>query len=90
MVVNVLIVALRKQEQGAGEMAQRLRILAPLPEVPSSIPGTHMVALSNGSLMGSDALFWYAQHSDNIPTYMKYIKVLKKMTVGNIAFRLWQ
>lgn len=34
--------------------------------------------LSNGSLMGSDALFWYAQHSDNIPTYMKYIKVLKK------------
>lgn len=29
---------------GAGEMAQRLRALAALPEVLGSIPGTHLVA----------------------------------------------
>jgi hypothetical protein len=29
---------------GAGEMAQRLRALAALPEVLSSIPSNHMVA----------------------------------------------
>jgi hypothetical protein len=41
----------------AGEMVQRLRVLAALPEVPSSIPSNHMVA-HNGLIMGSDALFW--------------------------------
>ena len=34
----------RKSHMGAGEMAQRLRALAALPEVLSSIPSNHIVA----------------------------------------------
>jgi hypothetical protein len=34
----------KKEDQGAGEMAKRLRILTVLPEVLSSIPSNHMVA----------------------------------------------
>ena len=48
---------LRDAHCRAGEMAQWLRALTALPEVPSSIPSNHMVA-HNGLIMGSDALFW--------------------------------
>jgi hypothetical protein len=34
---------------GAGEMAQWLRVLPALPEVPSSNPGNHMVAYNHPS-----------------------------------------
>jgi hypothetical protein len=37
-------------------MGQQLKILAALPEVPSSIPSTHMVAHDYLSIKGSDAL----------------------------------
>jgi hypothetical protein len=42
---------------GVREMAQRLRALAALPEVLSSIPNNHHDD-SQPSIMGSDALFW--------------------------------
>jgi hypothetical protein len=54
-----------------GEMAQRLRALATLPEVLSSIPSNHMVALQP-STMGSDALFWHTGvYADKISIYIK-------------------
>jgi hypothetical protein len=37
------IIAIKYQFIGAGEMTQRLRTLAALPEVLSSIPSNHMV-----------------------------------------------
>jgi hypothetical protein len=40
-------------------MAQGLRALTSLPEVPSSIPSNHVVA-HNHLTMGSDAVFWHA------------------------------
>jgi hypothetical protein len=43
--------------EGAGEMVQRLRALAALPEVLSSNPSNHMMA-HNHNVMESDALFW--------------------------------
>jgi hypothetical protein len=47
-----------KQGWGAGEMAQRLRALVALAEVPSSVPSTHMVAYNlNSSSRGFDAFF---------------------------------
>jgi hypothetical protein len=53
----------------AGEMAQRLRALAALPEVLSSIPSNYMVAHNH---LGSDALFWYAGiHADRALIYNK-------------------
>jgi hypothetical protein len=42
----------------AGEMTQRLRALAALPEILSSIPRIEHGG-SQSSAMGSDALFWY-------------------------------
>jgi hypothetical protein len=35
---------LKRDRQGTGEMAQRLRALTALPKVLSSIPSNHMVA----------------------------------------------
>jgi hypothetical protein len=40
----------------AGEMAQRVRVLTPLPKVLSSIPSNHMMAQL--PVMRFDALFW--------------------------------
>jgi hypothetical protein len=48
----------------AGEMAQRLRALAALLEILSSIPSKHMMA-QNHHIMKSDDSFWYADvHAD--------------------------
>jgi hypothetical protein len=47
----------KQKNEGAGEMAQRLRALTALPEVLSSNPSNHMVA-HNHLIMRSDALFW--------------------------------
>ena len=44
----------KKYRHGAGEMTQRLRALAALPEDPGSIPSTYVVC--NPSSMGSDTL----------------------------------
>jgi hypothetical protein len=46
-----------KEQDGAGEMAQRLRALTALPEVLSSNPSNYMVA-HNHLIMRSDALLW--------------------------------
>jgi hypothetical protein len=58
---------LRNNVIQAGEMAQRLRALAALPEVMSSIPSNHVVAHKT-SIGGSDILFrqadiYAAEHS---------------------------
>ena len=49
----------RSSDHGAGEMAQRLRALTVLPEVPSSNPSNH-IGGSKLPVMRSDALFWCA------------------------------
>jgi hypothetical protein len=50
---------LRLNLKWAGEMTQRLRAVAALPEVLSSIPSNHITeGGSQPSVMGSDALFW--------------------------------
>jgi hypothetical protein len=45
---------------GAGEMAQRLRAQAALPEVLSSVPSNHIVAHNHLSVMRLGAIFWPA------------------------------
>jgi hypothetical protein len=45
----------------AGEMAQRFRALAALPEVLSTIPKQARGG-SQPSVLGSDSLFWHAKH----------------------------
>ena len=50
----------RAQGQEAGEMPQRLRALAALPEILSSIPSNHVYDDSQSSIARSGALFWHA------------------------------
>jgi hypothetical protein len=50
-----------KADSGAREMAQGLRALALLPEVPSSISSNHMVASLQPSVIESYALLWCVQ-----------------------------
>ena len=59
---HVLLRCVRKQFR-AGEMAQRLRALAALPEVLSSIPSNHMVAHNH--------LYWDLVPSSGVQAYMQ-------------------
>ena len=55
-------------------MAQRLRALAALSEVLSSILSAHIHGGSQASMMGSDALFWPAgMHADRVLMPKKYM-----------------
>jgi hypothetical protein len=51
---------LKIENNWAGEMAQRLRALAALREVLSSIPSNHMVTHNHLNEVWSGALFWHA------------------------------
>ena len=61
---------MKNTQMGAGEMAQWLRALAALPEVPRSIPSTHMVAHNHLSwnLMPSSGV---SEDSNPVLTYIK-------------------
>jgi hypothetical protein len=63
--------------RGAREMAQRLRILAALPEVLCSIPSNHMVAHNcpEWDLMPSSGV---SEDSDSVLRYIKKKKKKKK------------
>lgn len=45
--LNVCILEQLKKNEGVGEMAQRLGILAALPEVLNSVPSNHQLAHNN-------------------------------------------
>ena len=52
-------------------MAQQLRALVALPEVPSSMPSTHIVADNHLDRVGSDALFHHkGKHSERTFIYI--------------------
>lgn len=62
---------------GVGEMVQRLRALAILPEVLSSIPDNHMVVMKS-FIMRSGALFWCVSIPADVILY-KEIYIYFKM-----------
>jgi hypothetical protein len=61
-----------KKTYGAGEMAQRLRVLAALPEILSSIPQQPHDGLQT-SVIGSGALRWQADIHAGRTLHNKYI-----------------